>query len=77
MAMTYKRNVACFSDTVGIEEADAFLAWLHEHPKAKLDLAACTHIHAANLQILMAARLPVAKWPQDAELEAWLKPALS
>ena len=77
MAMTYQRNVARFADTVGVEEAEAFLAWLHEHPKAKLDLSDCTHIHAAQLQVLMASRLPIAKWPHDAALTAWLKSALS
>lgn len=77
MAMTYQRNVADFTDTVGVEDAEAFLAWLHKHPKPKLDLSACVHLHAAQLQVLMAARLPIAKWPQDAELTAWLKSALS
>lgn len=77
MAMTYQRNVARFTDTVGVEEAEAFLAWLHEHPKPKLDLTDCTHIHAAQLQVLMASRLPIAKWPRDAAFTAWLKSALS
>jgi hypothetical protein len=77
MAMTYKRNVAVFADAVGVEEAEGFLAWLDKHPKPKLDLAACTHIHAAQLQVLMAARLPIAKWPQDSALTAWLESALT
>jgi hypothetical protein len=77
MAMTYNRNVARFSETVGVEEAEAFLAWLHDHPKPKLDLATCTHIHAAQLQVLMASRLPIAKWPNDVAFAAWLKSALS
>jgi hypothetical protein len=77
MAMTYQRNVAHFADTVGVEEAEAFLAWLQQHPKPKLDLTACTHIHAAQLQVLMASRLHIAKWPRDAALTAWLKSALS
>jgi hypothetical protein len=77
MAVTYVRNTAHFADAVGVEEAEALLAWLHEHPKPKLDLAACTHIHAAELQVLMAARLPVAKWPRDAALAVWLQSALS
>jgi len=75
--MTYKHNVAHFADTVGVEEAEKFLAWLHKHPKPKLDLAACTHIHAAQLQVLMTARLSIANWPRDAALTTWLKSALS
>ena len=77
MAMTYKRNVARFSDTVGVDEAETFLSWLHDHPRPKLDLTACTHIHAALLQVLMASRLPIAKWPNQAALTTWLKSALS
>jgi hypothetical protein len=77
MAMSYKRNVAVFADTVGVEDAETLLSWLHAHPKPKLDLADCTHLHAAQLQVLMAARLPIAKWPRDAVLTAWLKSALN
>ena len=77
MAMNCARNVARFAGTVGVEDAETFLAWLHKHPKPKLDLAACTHLHAAVLQVLMAARLPIAGWPKDAALTAWLQSALS
>ena len=77
MAMSYRGNVARFADTVGVEEAEAFLAWLHEHPQPKLDLSACTHLHAAQLQVLMAARLPIAAWPEDGSLMMWLKAALT
>ncbi len=76
MAMTFKRNIAHFTDAVGVEEAEGFLAWLQKHPQAKLNLSACSHLHAAVLQVLMAARLPVAGWPGDAGLSMWLKAAL-
>lgn len=77
MAMTYRRSVAHFMDTVGPEEAEGFLAWLQKHPKRKVNLAACTHIHAAQLQVLMAARIAVAEWPEDESLSKWLKSVLS
>jgi len=76
VAMTYKRNVAHFSDTVGVAEAEGFLAWLQKHPRPKLDLTECTHIHAAHLQVLMAAELPIAEWPRDESLTNWLQAAL-
>ena len=76
MALSYKRNVAVFADAVGVEEAEGFLAWLQKHKKPRLDLSACTHLHAAQLQVLMAARVPVAAWPQDESLTAWLKTVL-
>jgi hypothetical protein len=77
VAITYDGNAAHFSDTVGVEEAEVLLAWLQLHPQPTLDLKACTHLHAALVQVLMAARIPVAAWPQDAALTAWLKSALS
>ncbi|UFS72545.1 hypothetical protein LPW11_10195 [Geomonas sp. RF6] len=76
MGVAYKRNSAVFSDTVGAEEAETLLEWLQKHPKGKLDLAACTHLHAANLQVLMAARLAIHKYPTDESLAAWVKTAL-
>ena len=77
MAITYEGNAAHFADTVGVEEAEVLLAWLQQHPRPTLDLEACTHLHAAQLQVLMAARIPIATWPHDAALTAWLKSALN
>ncbi len=77
MAMTYKRNVAHFLGNVGVEEAEGLLAWLQKHRRPKLNLADCTHLHAAQLQVLMAARLPIAAWPRDAALSNWLTAALT
>jgi hypothetical protein len=76
MAITYKGNTAVFAETVGVEEAEAFLAWIQKHPKGKLNLETCSHVHAAQLQVLMAARIPIAAWPQDEAFGTWLKSAL-
>lgn len=76
MAITYKKNSAVFSEVADGEEAEALLEWLHQHPKAKIDLKACTHLHPANLQVLMAARCSVHKPPADDELRKWIGSAL-
>ncbi len=76
MAITYKKNMAVLEGAVSVEDAEDLLAWLQKTPKARLDFSACTHLHAANLQVLMAARLPVASWPHDNDLKAWLHSAL-
>ena len=65
MAIEYKKNHAVFSDVVGVEEAEALLEWLQKKPTAKVDLAACTHLHPANLQVLMAAKLVIQAWPAE------------
>ena len=59
-----------------VEEAEGFLGWLQKHPKPKLDLSACTHLHAAQLQVLMAARPVISNWPEDNEFRGWLEAAL-
>ena len=76
MAITYKRNTAVFAATVGVEEAEVLLAWIQKHPNGTLNLESCTHVHAAQLQVLMATRTRVAVWPQDEVFGTWLKSAL-
>ena len=76
MPIEFKRNRAVFQDEVGVEEAEGLLEWLQKKPTAKTDLGALSHLHTANLQVLMTARAEVSKWPEDTELRAWLEPAL-
>lgn len=76
MAITYKKNMAVFEGAVSVEEAEDLLAWIQKTPKARADFSACTHLHAADLQVLMAAKLYVAAWPLDNDLKTWLHSAL-
>jgi hypothetical protein len=76
MAISFKKNIAIFEGVVNVEEAEELLAWFLKSPKARADLSACTHLHAANLQVLMATKMPVAAWPLDFDLKKWLQSAL-
>ena len=76
MPIEFKRNRLIFRDVVRVEEAEALLEALQKKPTAKVDLAACTHLHTANLQVLMVARPRVSSWPQDSELRTWLEAVL-
>lgn len=76
MGIRYGDKQAILEDIVTVEEAEGLLEWLQTHPDATIDLAACTHLHAANLQVLMAAKPTIAAWPADAGLADWLKRAL-
>jgi hypothetical protein len=76
MAIVYKKSRAIFSDVVGGEEAEELLEWLHKHPKGKIDLAACTHLHPANLQVMMAAQCSIYVRPSDNSLANWVDSAL-
>lgn len=77
MGIKYEKKSVRLLDFVSVEEAEGLLEWLQAHPRGKVNLAACTHLHAANLQVLMAARAHIAAWPENAELALWLKGALA
>ena len=48
-----------------LEDAEALLQRLSRDPSAKVDWTACTHIHTAVVQIMIAARPPVVGSPTD------------
>jgi hypothetical protein len=76
MPIEYKKNRVVFREVVAVEEAETLLEALQKKPSAKVDLSACTHMHTANLQVLMAARPVIVSWPENIELRAWLETAL-
>lgn len=76
MAIEYQKRTAVLRGNVGVEEAETLLEWLQKHPKGKVELSDCLHLHAANLQVLMAAKASVAAWPKESGLRAWLETAL-
>ena len=56
MPIEFKRNRAIFRDDVSVEEAEGLLEWLQNRSTAKVDLSACSHLHTANVQVLMTAK---------------------
>lgn len=76
MSVEYKKKSVQLIDDVGVDDAEALLQWLQANPKATINLSRCTHLHAAVLQVLMAAGMTVTSWPQDSQLDGWLRPAL-
>lgn len=77
MPIRLMKTKAAFEGAVSVEEADSLQAWLLETPKARVDLARCTHLHPASLQVLLAAAIPPASLPEDPALRAWLAPLFS
>jgi hypothetical protein len=76
MPIEFKKTRVVFRDEVSVEEAEGLLEWLQTRPTAKADLSALSHLHTANLQVLMAAKIGISSWPKNNELRAWLEPAL-
>lgn len=77
MGIEYQKKRAKLSGFVSVEEAEGLLQWLQKTPQGALDLGDCEHLHAANLQVLMALRPKVAAWPRDMQLDGWLRQALA
>ena len=76
MAIQYKKNSAVFSDVVSVDEAEALLEWLQRKKSVRIDFSSCTHVHPANLQVLMVAKPTISAWPTDSGLASWLQSAL-
>lgn len=76
MAIDYGKKTAMLKGVVSVDDAEALQNWLQKHPKGRIDLSECTHLHAADLQVVMAARPVIAAWPAAADLRAWLEPVL-
>lgn len=72
MAIHYAAECATLEGQCTVEEAGDFAEWLIAEPARKVDLAACTGVHAAVLQCLMALAPAVVAPPQDAGLARWL-----
>ena len=77
MAIEYRKSLVVFRDVVSVDDAEALLEWLQNKPAARANFAACTHLHPANLQVLMAAGTVVVEWPTEAAFADWLKSALA
>jgi proteasome lid subunit RPN8/RPN11 len=77
MAIEYADEEMRLADAVSVEDAEPLLGWLQAHPAAQVDLSACTYLHAAPLQVLMAAHAVVSAWPVDLALATWLRSALT
>ena len=76
MPIEFKRGRAVFYEVVGVEEAELLLEALQRKPQTRVELADCTHLHTANLQVLMAAHPVIASWPANSELRGWLQATL-
>ena len=60
-----------------VEDAEPLLALLQERPHAAVDVAACGRMHAAVLQVLLAADRPVRGTPYDPFLARWMPSLLA
>lgn len=58
---------------VAADDADALFDHLQRHPGAALDLADCSHVHPAVLQVMLHAGTTICAWPRETTLARWLR----
>ncbi len=63
--MRFKKSVAVLEGVCTVEEAESLLEWLVEHPRGKVNLKRCEHLHTAVLQVLLAVRPGVSRAPEE------------
>jgi hypothetical protein len=76
MSIEFKEREVTFRGVASVEDAEQLLDWLQKNPTAAVQLESCSHLHTANLQVLMAAHPRIASWPESPDLRAWLETAL-
>lgn len=73
MSINIDGNTAQFSGDCGIESVEALHQFLLEQDAPRLDLAACTHLHGAVLQLLMAAAVTIDPPPRQPAVHQLLR----
>ncbi len=72
MSIEYNGDTAVFKETAAVDEAETFLEWTTEHKDATVDLSECVHVHTAVLQVMMAAKPKIGKFPEEREFNTWI-----
>ena len=76
MPFKFAKTTVTAEESCTVEDALPLLEFLQAHRGARVDLGACTHLHTAVLQVLLAARPKITTFPREAFLARWLLPAL-
>ncbi|MCH7629413.1 MULTISPECIES: hypothetical protein [Novosphingobium] len=76
MPVTYAGDCAMLEGQCVVEEAAELTEWLLADRARGIDLAACTGLHSALLQTIMALTPPLRAAPVDALLARWLAPVM-
>ncbi len=77
MPLEFGRTEVALVGNCGAEEALELADWLAKRKRPKVNLAGCSHLHAALLQTIAAYRPAISAEPTDAFLARWLLPILT
>ena len=77
MPVELRNGVATVSGVLTVEEVEPLTAWLRITPRPRVNLRACTHLHTAGLQALIAFEAKVSSAPTDPFLATHVVPMLT
>jgi len=77
MPVVFSASLARFEDVCTVEEALPLFEFLRSGETLEVDLAACSFLHTALLQLLLTARPVLAAPPTDPDLVRWVGPLLT
>ena len=77
MPLVFTATAVRFEYVCTVEEALPLLEFLKSSEAPKVDLSACTYLHTALLQLLLAARPELFAPPADPSLARWVAPLLT
>lgn len=77
MPVTFGKTIVRCRDVCTVEEALPLLEFLRTGRNVRVDLAGCTYLHTALVQVLLAVRPRITGRPADPALARWLMPLLT
>jgi hypothetical protein len=76
MSIVFEPDRAILRGAAAAEDAESLLEWILSHPEGGVDLRGADRLHTAVVQVLLAARPPIVRDPEEAFLRTWLLPVL-
>ncbi len=77
MPLEFRPSEVRLVDTCGAEDALELVDWLSKEERPAVDLAACTNMHPALLQTLLAFKPAISAGPTDPFITQWILPLLA
>jgi len=73
MSIQRRGKVLKLNGVIGVEDAEIIYAQFEQQLFNKIDLSGCEHLHSAILQLIVAFKIPIHKYPPASTLTEWLR----
>lgn len=76
MPVRYEEDTIHMDGFCAIDEAEELVRFLEEHPKSRVELSQCQHMHTALLQLLLSYRVELRGEAYNPFISKWIVPLL-